>query len=68
MANDILIVDDEADVRDLIAGVLDGEGFTTRPHTTDSALSEIADRRPHLMFLDIWLPGGQLDGLSCWNR
>src|ERR1700726_3072170 len=65
MANDILIVDDEADIRDLVAGILDDEGFTTRTaRDSDSALAEISNRRPHLVFLDIWLQGSKLDGLQ----
>src|SRR2546429_5103542 len=65
MASDILIVDDEADIRDLVAGILDDEGFSTRTaRDSDSALAEIASRRPHLVFLDIWLQGSKLDGLQ----
>src|ERR1035437_2212809 len=65
MASDILIVDDEADIRDLVAGILDDEGFTTRTaRDSDSALTEIANRRPHLVFLDIWLQGSKLDALQ----
>src|SRR6218665_591202 len=65
MANDILIVDDEADIRDLVAGILDDEGFTTRTaRDSDSALAEIANRRPNMVFLDIWLQGSKLDGLQ----
>ena len=65
MASDILIVDDEADIRDLVAGILDDEGFSTRTaRDSDSALHEIASRRPHLVFLDIWLQGSKLDGLQ----
>src|SRR6266581_2271170 len=65
MANDILIVDDEADIRDLVAGILEDEGFNTRTaRDSDSALAEIANRRPHLVFLDIWLQGSKLDGLQ----
>src|SRR6202049_4548482 len=65
MANDILIVDDEADIRDLVAGILDDEGFSTRTaRDSDSALAEITNRRPHLVFLDIWLQGSKLDGLQ----
>jgi two-component system nitrogen regulation response regulator NtrX len=65
MASDILIVDDEADIRDLVAGILDDEGFTTRTaRDSDSALAEIANRRPNLVFLDIWLQGSRLDGLQ----
>ncbi|WP_024577930.1 MULTISPECIES: sigma-54 dependent transcriptional regulator [unclassified Afipia] len=65
MANDILIVDDEADIRDLVAGILDDEGFKTRTaRDSDSALAEISSRRPNLIFLDIWLQGSKLDGLQ----
>src|SRR6202167_3605816 len=65
MASDILIVDDEADIRELVAGILDDEGFTTRTaRDSDSALTEIANRRPSLVFLDIWLQGSKLDGLQ----
>ncbi|HEX7788992.1 MAG TPA: sigma-54 dependent transcriptional regulator [Afipia sp.] len=65
MANDILIVDDEADIRDLVAGILDDEGFKTRTaRDSDTALAEISSRRPNLIFLDIWLQGSRLDGLQ----
>src|ERR1700758_4510983 len=65
MANEILIVDDEADIRDLVAGILEDEGFVTRTaRDSDTALAEIANRRPHLVFLDIWLQGSKLDGLQ----
>lgn len=65
MANDILIVDDEADIRDLVAGILDDEGFKTRTaRDSDQALLEISTRRPNLIFLDIWLQGSKLDGLQ----
>ncbi|MGA2997650.1 sigma-54-dependent transcriptional regulator [Bradyrhizobium sp.] len=65
MASDILIVDDEADIRELVAGILDDEGFTTRTaRDSDFALAEIANRRPSLVFLDIWLQGSKLDGLQ----
>src|SRR3979411_3399415 len=65
MASDILIVDDEADIRDLVAGILEDEGFQARTaRDSDSALAEIANRRPNLVFLDIWLQGSKLDGLQ----
>ena len=65
MANDILIIDDEADIRELVAGILDDEGFTTRTAgDSDSASAEIASHRPDLVFLDIWLQGSRLDGLQ----
>jgi two-component system nitrogen regulation response regulator NtrX len=65
MASDILIVDDEADIRDLVAGILDDEGYSTRTaRDSDDALGTIAARRPNLVFLDIWLQGSKLDGLQ----
>lgn len=65
MATDILIVDDEADIRELVAGILDDEGHGTRTAgDADRALAAIAERRPQLVFLDIWLQGSRLDGLA----
>ncbi len=65
MASDILIVDDEADIRELVAGILSDEGHKTRTaKDADEALAAIATRRPHLVFLDIWLQGSRLDGLQ----
>ena len=65
LASDILIVDDEEDIRELVAGILSDEGHETRTaHDADSALAAIADRAPRLIFLDIWLQGSRLDGLA----
>ena len=65
MVADILIVDDEADIRELISGILQDEGHETRlAHNSDSALAEIDARRPSLIVLDIWLQGSKLDGLE----
>ena len=65
MAQDILIVDDEADIRSLVAGILEDEGFQTREAGTDAqALALIETRRPNLVLLDIWLQGSQMDGLQ----
>jgi len=65
MALDILIIDDEDDIRDLVAGILEDEGYETRQaHDADSGLNEIARRRPSLVFLDIWMQGSRLDGLQ----
>jgi two-component system, NtrC family, nitrogen regulation response regulator NtrX len=65
MASDILIVDDEEDIRELVAGILGDEGHGTRTaKNADEALAAIASRRPHLIFLDIWLQGSRLDGLQ----
>src|SRR5918912_653562 len=65
MAHDILIVDDEADIRELVAGILQDEGYLTRTaRDSDDALNAVASRRPNLVFLDIWLQGSRLDGLQ----
>jgi two-component system, NtrC family, nitrogen regulation response regulator NtrX len=65
MASDILIVDDEADIRELVAGILQDEGYVTRTaRDSDDALNSVAGRRPNLVFLDIWLQGSRLDGLQ----
>src|SRR5271170_4450091 len=65
MAHDILIVDDEADIRMLIAGVLKDEGYATRDAADSSeALAAIQARQPTLVILDIWLQGSELDGIA----
>ena len=65
MSAEILIVDDEADIRDLVAGILEDEGFVARTaRNSDDALQSIVTRRPNLIFLDIWLQGSKLDGLQ----
>src|SRR6187431_2304303 len=65
MASEILVVDDEADIRDLVAGILQDEGYVTRTaRNSDDALAAIVARRPNLLFLDIWLQGSKLDGLQ----
>jgi two-component system nitrogen regulation response regulator NtrX len=65
MALDILIVDDEADIRDLVAGVLEDEGYSSRTAAdSDAALAAIDERRPSLVLLDVWLQGSKLDGLD----
>jgi two-component system nitrogen regulation response regulator NtrX len=65
MSSDILIVDDEADIRDLVAGILEDEGYKTRvARNSDQAIAAIQERRPHLIFLDIWLQGSKLDGMQ----
>ncbi len=65
MAIDILVVDDERDIRDLVAGVLEDEGYTARTAAnSDAALAAIAERRPSMVLLDVWLQGSKLDGLE----
>jgi two-component system nitrogen regulation response regulator NtrX len=65
MAADILIVDDETDICELVAGILQDEGYATRlARNSDEALAAVRTRRPNLVFLDIWLQGSRLDGLQ----
>jgi len=65
MVRDVLVVDDEADIRMLIGGVLNDEGYATREAAdSDAALTEFATRRPSLVILDIWLHNSRLDGLE----
>lgn len=69
MAKEILIVDDEADIRMLTAGILEDEGYQTREAgSSDGALSAVEVRRPDLVLLDIWLQGSALDGLQILRR
>lgn len=65
MALDILIVDDEKDIRDLVAGVLSDEGYECRTAGDSSAaLAAVDERRPSLVLLDVWLHGSAMDGLE----
>jgi two-component system nitrogen regulation response regulator NtrX len=65
MALDILIVDDERDIRELVAGVLSDEGYGCRlAADSTSALAAIDERRPSLVLLDVWLHGSPMDGLE----
>src|SRR5499426_2568971 len=69
MASDILVVDDETDIRDLISGILEDEGHSTRlAKDSDETLKAIEERRPSLVILDIWLQGSKLDGLELLDR
>ncbi|WP_330450079.1 response regulator [Paracoccus marcusii] len=63
--NDILIVDDERDIRELIADILRDEGFDTRmAANSDEAVAALNDREPSLMILDIWLKDSRMDGID----
>ena len=65
MAHDILIVDDEADIRVLTAGILEDEGYQARDAASSTdALASVEVRRPSLVLLDIWLQGSELDGID----
>lgn len=69
MAADILIVDDEEDIRLLIADILTDEGFECRTAgESASAFAAIKERRPNLLILDIWLEGSDLDGMEILER
>ena len=69
MAHDILVVDDESDIRMLIAGVLEDEGYSAREASdSTSALAALAARQPSLVVLDVWLQGSELDGLELLDR
>src|ERR1700704_2978507 len=62
---DVLIVDDEADIRELVAGILEDEGYAVRTAAdSEGALAAIRARKPSLLVLDIWMQGGGLDGLE----
>jgi len=62
---DVLVVDDEADIRDLVAGILSDEGYAVRTAAdSDSALAALRTRKPALLVLDIWMQGGGMDGLE----
>ena len=65
IASEILVVDDEEDIRDLISGILRDEGYETRiAGDSESALAAVRTRRPQLIILDIWLQGSKLDGIQ----
>ncbi|MGB3806107.1 MAG: sigma-54 dependent transcriptional regulator [Erythrobacter sp.] len=65
MALEILVVDDERDIRELVAGVLGDEGYECRTAgDSTSALEAIDERRPSLVLLDVWLHGSDMDGLE----
>ena len=65
MALDILIVDDERDIRELVAGVLSDEGYECRmAGDSASALEAVDEKRPSLVLLDVWLHGSDMDGLE----
>ena len=65
MAADILVVDDEVDIRELVAGILSDEGYAVRTAAdSESALASLRARKPSLLVLDIWMSGGGMDGLE----
>ncbi len=65
MTGDILIVDDEADIREIIQGILEDEGYVIRQAAnSQQAYKQVAERRPDLIILDIWLQNSEHDGLQ----
>ena len=69
MTADILIVDDEEDIRNLIKGLLEDEGYTCRTAGTSAkAFEEIAAQKPALVVQDIWLQGSEDDGLEILKK
>jgi len=65
MALEVLIVDDEADIRELVSGVLEDEGYAVRAAADSTqTLDAIEERRPSMVLLDVWLQGSKLDGLQ----
>jgi two-component system nitrogen regulation response regulator NtrX len=69
MSKDVLIVDDEAAIREVVGGILEDEGYRPRgAANSDEALREIERRPPGLVLLDIWLEGSSLDGVQILDR
>jgi len=65
MALEVLVVDDEADIRELVSGVLEDEGYAVRTAAdSDQTLDAFEERRPSMVLLDVWLQGSKLDGLQ----
>src|SRR5690349_11025002 len=65
MALEVLVVDDEADIRELVSGVLEDEGYSVRSAADSTqTLDAIEERRPSMVLLDVWLQGSKLDGLQ----
>jgi two-component system nitrogen regulation response regulator NtrX len=65
MALEVLVVDDEADIRELVSGVLEDEGYSVRTASDSTqTLEAFEERRPSMVLLDVWLQGSKLDGLQ----
>ena len=65
MALEVLVVDDEADIRELVSGVLEDEGYAVRTAADSTqTLDAFEERRPSMVLLDVWLQGSRLDGLQ----
>ena len=63
--SDILVVDDERDIRELICDILEDEGFATRmASNSDECMAELTRELPGMMILDIWLKDSNMDGID----
>ena len=69
MTDDILIVEDEEDIREMIAGILSDEGYEVRTAaTSEDALGAVRSRKPSLVVLDVWLKGSSMDGIELMDH
>ena len=65
MKYDILIVEDEDDIRAMIGGILEDDGYEVRLTATSAeAINSLKSRKPSLMILDVWLKGSTMDGIE----
>jgi two-component system nitrogen regulation response regulator NtrX len=65
MKCDILIVEDEDDIREMIGGILEDDGYAVRlTATSTEAINSLKSRKPSLMILDVWLKGSVMDGIE----
>jgi two-component system nitrogen regulation response regulator NtrX len=65
MTSDVLIVEDEDDIRSMISGILEDEGYQVREAaTSEAALEAVKSRKPNLVVLDVWLKGSGMDGIE----
>ena len=65
MTSDVLIVEDEDDIRAMISGILEDEGYQVREAaTSQAALETVKTRKPNLVVLDVWLKGSEMDGIE----
>lgn len=69
MISDVLIVEDEDDIRAMISGILEDEGYQVREAaTSEAALEAIKARKPNLVVLDVWLKGSSMDGIELLDK
>ena len=65
MISDVLIVEDEDDIRAMISGILEDEGYQVREAaTSQDAVEAVKKRKPNLVVLDVWLKGSEMDGIE----